>query len=121
MQRYRGPAFGFLALAVLAALGALAPVRDGLAPATAFAVGYLAVSVWWIAAASRPARPVWPHALAVWLPALLPLWAALGTARAMAQTDNAALLAFFTFPAAAAALAACAAGALRLALGARSA
>lgn len=116
MRRYLAPAVAYAVLAGLAFLGNETAPIDGWIVAVAFAAGYLAVSLWWILVASRKARPIWPHLVAVWAPAILPVWGAAGTMIAMTRDDNAGLMAFVTFPVAAIALASCAVGALRLLL-----
>jgi hypothetical protein len=72
MRRYLPPGLLMLASPLLAwalsAMDAFASYAPLVAP-----VGYAAGAVWWVARATRPARPAWPHLIALWIVAAPPI------------------------------------------------
>ena len=124
MRRYLGPVIAYVV--VVAAVFAMTAVLNagwlgsatlaGVAPLLLLVVGYIAASVWWVVRASGAPGPLWPHLIAVWAPAILPVASLVGVVDRTREVDNAAM--FFEvalYPAVLMVLV-CGAGAIRLVL-----
>lgn len=124
MRRYLGPVIAYVL--VVAAVFAMTAVLDagwlgsdtlaGMAPLLMLVVGYGAASVWWVVRASGAPKPLWPHLVAVWAPAVLPVASLFGVVNRMREVDNAAMLFEFSLYPAVLMVLVCGAGAIKLVL-----
>ena len=122
LQRYRDPGLMFLAAIVLVVIGlAFAGSMYGLMKLFLIfgLCTYATAALWWIVRAARPAARLWPHLLAVWVPAIVPVGLlAWSTYTMMYETDAAAMVVVVLLLPAYAAVFMCGAGTIGIAVAA---